>query len=94
MPRVVLSNKTFLQAMQSPTVRAALREKAHQVANAVDAAAAREGVDMGTVVTEGTRPKGRPYARVSVDLEAEWGSMAAPKRRILGRVAGAYNAPR
>ena len=95
MPTVRLSRESFLKAMQSPKVRAALYDKAVRVAAAADAMARAEGVeDFDTEVSQGTRPKGRPYARVAVPLEAEWGSFTKPKRRILGRVAEANNTPR
>ena len=40
-------------------------------------------------VSEGTRPKGRPYARVSTDaVDQEFGTWTVPKRRLLARAAG------
>lgn len=58
--------------------------KAYEDANLADAAAA-------TKVDEGVRPKGRPYAQVTVDdsnaTAYEFGDSDVERRRILGKVA-------
>lgn len=85
--KVTLSSELILRAMQSETVRAALEEKAYDIANRADGIAANEDVDAETWVETGTRPKGRPFARVYADAEQEYGSMRMDRRRILGRAA-------
>lgn len=83
-----LSGKSIVQAMQSPSVRAALREKAEVIAAKARGIAASDGFAMEVEVEEGTRPKGRPYARVtSPDVDQEHGTQFVPKRRVLGRAA-------
>lgn len=83
-----LSGKSIVQAMQAPSTRAALREKAEKIASKARGIASSEGVDMSVDVSEGTRPKGRPYARVSSpNVDQEVGTQFVPKRRILGRAA-------
>lgn len=72
--------------MQSAEVRAALRARAESVksrANSMDP-------ELGAYVTDGTRPKGRPYSRVISDdgAEREFGSSKTARRRTLGRAAG------
>lgn len=88
MARVHISRELIVGAMQSNEVRAALREKADRLAVRADQLGASEGVEMESRVTEGTRPKGRPYAHVESDnIDQEWGDRYTERRRILGRVA-------
>ena len=105
MPEVRLSKDWLLGVMQSDAVRAQLRATAERIAAEVDAeAAGDEHYDpsghggnyprLDVRVSEGVRPRGRPYARVSIPKEDEYGTNAAPKRRILGRLAARYNAPK
>lgn len=83
-----ISSDLIVEAMQSQPVRDALATKARQLASRADSLGASEGVDMSTRVYSGTRPKGRPFARVESDnVEQEWGSRYVLRRRILGRVA-------
>lgn len=90
MAKVSLSQATTKAAMQSPVVRAALRAKAANVAPA--AAAEAPGNAGAPEVTEGTRPAGRPYARVSIDKDP--GVDIVETRQAMGRVAGRHNAPK
>ena len=86
--KVHISNKTWEDAMQCGTVRRALRKKAEQKQRAADSIAASEGVELDSKLVEGTRPKGRPYARVqSSNVAQEWGNSVVKRRRILGRAA-------
>lgn len=88
MATVRISRDLIVKAMQSAETRAALRKKADQLATRVDALGGSEGVTMNAAVSEGTRPKGRPYARVSSEnVGQEWGDRYTERRRILGRVA-------
>lgn len=88
MATVRISYEFVREAMQSSGVRAALRKKADGLATRVDAVGSSEGVAMNAKVSEGTRPKGRPFARVESDqVSQEWGSRDSERRRILGRVA-------
>lgn len=100
MAKLRLSREWLLEVMQSEPVREGLRAKADVIAAEVDAEAAmdehyrgRDG-DLDVTVSEGTRPGGRPYARVAVPKEDEYGDYAAPKRRILGRLAARHNTPK
>jgi hypothetical protein len=86
--RVNISNSTFIAAMQTQTVRDALRKKAEQKQVRAEAIAAAEGVELDPEVVDGTRPKGRPYSRVqSRNVAQEWGNNKVKRRRILGRAA-------
>lgn len=86
--KVQISNKTFLDAMQSGTVRRALRKTADKKQLRAEQIAASEGVGLESKVVEGTRPKGRPFARVqSHNVAQEWGDSKTKRRRILGRAA-------
>lgn len=105
MPSLRLSKEWLLEVMQSEPVRAGLRNMADKIASEVDAEAAMdEHYDpsahggnpptLDVTVSEGVRPKGRPYARVSIPKEDEYGDYALPKRRILGRLAARHNTPK
>lgn len=88
MPSVRISRDLIVKAMQSAETRKALRAKADRLRSRVDALGASEGIEMEATVTEGTRPKGRPYANVeSSNVDQEWGDRYTERRRILGRVA-------
>ena len=85
---VRLSYRKLGEIMRAEPVRAALAEKARPLASRADSLGTSEGVDMSTRVYSGTRPKGRPFARVESDnVKQEWGSRYVLRRRILGRVA-------
>lgn len=76
------------EAMRSAQVRAGLRARAEQVQNTADNLASSDDVELESRVTEGTRPQGRPYARVSSpNVEQEYGSSKTARRRILGQAA-------
>lgn len=100
MAKLRLSREWLLEVMQSEPVRAGLRAKADAIASEVDAEAARDehyrgrDADLDVTVSEGTRPGGRPYARVAVPKEDEYGDYSVPKRRILGRLAAQHNTPK
>lgn len=85
--RVEMSYEFVRGVMQHETTRAALRARRDAIAARAEALAAAEGIDARIEKSEGTRPKGRPYARVSADAEQEWGSSNTARRRILGRAA-------
>jgi hypothetical protein len=88
MARVELTYEFIQRAAQSRPVRAALDQKARRVQSRAEGIASAEGVDLGAKVTSGTRPKGRPYARVSSDNVAqEFGNSKTARRRIMGRAA-------
>lgn len=89
MARVTVSRETVFRAMQSKPVRDALRAKAEQVRQAAERLAREEEVEGDLAVEDGTRPKGRPYSRVSFsNADQEHGTYTTPKARILGRAAG------
>lgn len=88
MARVRITRATVLGAMQSAPVRRALRSKADKLRSRANTLGAQEGVGMDASVSEGTRPKGRPFANVeSTNVGQEWGDRYTERRRILGRVA-------
>lgn len=89
--RVRLSQRTWDAAVKNRKTRAALDEKARQVAARARQLAAAEGVDMTVETSSGVRPRGRTYARVSSPDGArqEWGTSRTGKRRILGRAGEA-----
>lgn len=81
-------SRAFLaSAMNTEPVRQALRDGAETIAAAARAIAQEEGNTEPVEVTEGIRPRGRPYARVSMPGSAEWGDGKTPRLRILGRAA-------
>lgn len=78
------------EAMRSDAVRAGLRARALKVQGTAEGLARADDVELESRVTEGTRPKGRPYARVeSSNVDQEYGSSTTARRRILGRSAEA-----
>ena len=88
--RFTLSNKTYLPAMQGDGVRARLADRASAIADQARAIAGAEGVDADVWTDEGTRPKGRPYARAATDaVDQERGTDTVEKRRIMARAAEA-----
>lgn len=91
MPKLRISQQYIIDAMQSAGVRGALKQVADGLAGYVDDLGSREGVDMNPTVTEGTRPKGRPYARVESDqVGQEWGDRKSERHRVMGRAAEGY----
>lgn len=91
--RVKLSPSLFRTVSNLPVVRAKSVEVANRIAGTAAAIAAAEEVDTTITVEVGTRPRGRGYARVSSsNVDAEHGTAATPRRRVLGRAAGVpYN---
>ena len=85
---IKVSRDLVRQAADQPAVRRQLGEIARRVARRAELLAASEGVEMETWVEEGTRPGWRPQAVVYGDnVEQEFGSARAERRRILGRAA-------
>ena len=75
------------QVMQSTTVRNALAAKARTGKNIADGLAASQGHSARATVSAGTRPLGRPYARVSMPGDTEWGDYKTPRFRLMAQVA-------
>lgn len=74
--------------MRSAPVRAALRARAERVRARAEQIAAGEDVELESSLSEGTRPRGRPYARVSSrNVGQEWGDSKTARRRVMGRAA-------
>lgn len=75
---------------QGRSVRRHLTASAQRVAARARAVAAAEGADVEVTVTDGTRPRGRSYARVSMTPGVhEFGDSKTSRKRILGQaVAG------
>lgn len=87
--RAEISFDLVRRAMQTQAVREALAKKAREIQARAEQIAASEGVELESKVTELTRPKGRPEARVSSENVAqEFGNSFTERRRILGRAAG------
>lgn len=88
--RFTLSNKTYLPAMQGDGVRARLADRASAIADQARAALGAEDIDADVWTEEGTRPKGRPFARAATDaVDQERGTDSTEKRRIMARAAEA-----
>jgi hypothetical protein len=85
MPR--LSYARLGAIARSRGVRARLDVIAADIAARANAIAAAEGESDNVTVTvsSGTRPRGRPYARVTINADQEWGTTEVERRRILGR---------
>lgn len=83
------------EIMQLPAVRDALKKHADRILPVAKKRATDVGEDSfakDLKVVEGTRPKGRPYARVIADRadgeKIEHGDSNTVRRRILGSSAG------
>lgn len=74
------------QVMQSAGVRRTLDKVAGRVAAEANRLASAQGLGSAARV-DGTRPRGRPYARVLMSGSQEWGNHKEPRRRILGQAA-------
>lgn len=92
MAQVRISRKTVFDAMQSEPVRKALKTRADKIQGRAEQLKSSEenlSSDARVWVEEGTRPKGRPFARVLCDdADQEHGTYSTPKIRLLGRAAG------
>lgn len=87
--RFKLSSDSFRTVTNLPSVRAKCAEVAERIAGTAVAIAAAEEVDTTVTVETGTRSGGRGYARVtSSNVDAEHGTAATPRRRVLGRATG------
>jgi len=74
------------QVMQSAGVRQSLDGVAGRIAAEANRLAKQQGLGTAARV-DGTRPKGRPYARVLMTGSQEWGTYMEPRQRILGQAA-------
>jgi hypothetical protein len=82
-------NYVYVQdVLQSRKVRAKVREVADRMAGQAAAIAAAEGAKVSILRSDGTRPKGRPYSRISVPAVNEFGDSKTRRLRLLGRVVG------
>ena len=82
------------EVMQSKTVRAKLAEVAARGKPVADARAQAEWVAARARISHGTRPRGRPYSRISLDGTTEWGDYRTPRRRVLASVAAVLRSGR
>lgn len=75
--------------MQSQPVRAKCAEVADGIAARARELAQQDTADDAEDVIigreDGTRPRGRPYSRVTASLDQEFGTPRTARRRILGR---------
>lgn len=84
-----LSPNSFREVAGLPVVRAKCEEVANRIGSAATGIAAAEDVETEVTVETGTRPGGRGFARVSSsNVDAEHGTAATPRRRVLGRASG------
>jgi hypothetical protein len=80
------SREWIRDAWGKPKVRAALAKTATEVRSRAESIAGAEGVKLDSSTSSGTRPKGRPYSRVSSpNVAQEFGTQTVSRRRILGR---------
>jgi hypothetical protein len=87
---MAISNGDLIRAvMQSHKVRAKLAEVADRKAGTARAIAAVEAPDVVIGRYDGTRPRGRSYARITAPADYEHGTANIARRRILGRAAAA-----
>lgn len=66
MATVHFSEDTLLQTMRSDQTRAALAARADKIAGNARGRVSAHGMRAEVVREDGTRPKGRPYSRVSL----------------------------
>lgn len=86
--RVVVNRGNLERVSLLPTVRAALRSRADQIANRARQIDSSEGGNANITVVEKIRPRGRATADVvSDDVDGEFGSSKTARRRTLGRAA-------
>lgn len=86
--RVRLSGDLIVEAMQSKAVRDGVAARADRIASRAEKIAREEEVEVTITRTDGTRPKGRPFSRVTSDnVDAEWGTSKTARSRIMGRAA-------
>lgn len=75
------------QVMQSPGIRKVISEVADRKAKLAGVIAVSEGeAGIPIVRGNGTRPKGRPYARISIPAANEHGDSKTRRLRLLARV--------
>jgi hypothetical protein len=80
-------NYVYVQRiLQSETVRKRLRVVQSRMASQAGAYARQAGVNVPIQLSEGTRPGGRPYARIAIPATNEFGDSKTKRLRILGRV--------
>lgn len=77
----------FIQSVaQLPSVRAKVAAVRDAKAQQAAALAQAEGLTVTITTSEGTRPKGRPYGRIAIPAEDEFGTDRRPRTRLLGRI--------
>lgn len=82
-------NYRFVQEiLQSPGVRRKVAQVRDRKATQAAALAAAEGADVTITLSQGTRARGRPYARISLPASTEFGDSKTRRLRLLGRVVG------
>lgn len=74
------------EIMQTEGVRKRIADAADRKARAAQQIAEQEGRTVSVVRSNGTRPKGRPYARISIPASDEHGNSKVSRLRLLGRV--------
>ena len=83
---VRIGKELIEKAMKDPAVVKQLKVIADNIAREAQTMATAEGEDdIDIVVSTGVRPKGRPFAQVSMDADQEYGTYWKPKRAILRR---------
>ena len=77
------------EVQQHPRVRLALRRKRDELLREAQVIARQEGANITLTTSDGTRPKGRSYSRLSAPSTDEFGDSRTKRIRLLGRVARA-----
>ena len=86
MTKIRFSQSFVLDVLHNGGVRSALAKRRDGIATRAEAITTAERVRGDVVRSEGTRPQGRPYARVAHTNGAqEHGTSREERRRILGR---------
>lgn len=86
--RLTLNFDGIGQVMRDAGIRAALANKAEEIATAARSLNTTEHVKATVGVEHGTNPLGRPYSRItSTAGAAEFGTSITARRRVLGRAA-------
>lgn len=89
MPGYRLSDRQWKTIVQALSVRKRVRLVAGQIAALTRATLASAGSEARVTVEEGTRPKGRAYARVAHDDPfGEYSTEHVPRHRALSRAVG------
>lgn len=83
MTKFRLSEETRRKAMEA--ARPKMVERRDRIAARAKSIASTEAPGAKVETSGGTRPRGRPFERVTMPANQEFGTLMEPRRRILGR---------